>query len=85
MLSTKQFDMMKRGVMIVNTARGLIDEDALIRALEEGRVECVGLDVFGTEPSVDRRLLGNGRIVLTPHIAAATVEAMGSCFLFLRG
>jgi glyoxylate reductase len=73
MLSTPQFNIMKNGVVIVNTARGaLIDEDALIKALEEGKVECVGLDVFETEPQVDRRLLGNERILLTPHIAAAT-------------
>jgi glyoxylate reductase len=79
MLSTPQFNIMKPGVVIVNTARGaLIDEDALIKALEEGKVECVGLDVFETEPQVDKRLLGNERILLTPHIAAATVEAMVS-------
>jgi lactate dehydrogenase-like 2-hydroxyacid dehydrogenase len=82
MLSTPQFEIMKIGVIIVNTARGaLIDEDALIRALEEGKVECVGLDVFETEPAVDGRLLGNERILLTPHIAAATVETMVSLFL----
>jgi glyoxylate reductase len=79
MLSTPQFNIMKPGVVIVNTARGaLIDEDALIKALDEGRVECVGLDVFETEPQVDNRLLGNERILLTPHIAAATVETMVS-------
>jgi glyoxylate reductase len=79
MLSTPQFNIMKPGVVIVNTARGaLIDEDALIKALEEGKVECVGLDVFETEPQVDERLLENERILLTPHIAAATVETMVS-------
>jgi len=73
---------MKHGVVIVNTARGgLIDEEAMIAALEEGKVWSVGLDVFENEPRVDERLLRSERVVVSPHIGAATVETMVSlCF-----
>lgn len=68
---------MKTGVVIVNTARGaLIDEPALIDALASGKVYSVGLDVFETEPKANPRLLENDKVVLSPHIGAATVETM---------
>jgi glyoxylate reductase len=68
---------MKKGVVIVNTARGdLIDEEAMIKALAEGKVWSAGLDVFDNEPHVDARLLGNEKVVISPHIGAATVETM---------
>jgi len=62
----------KPGVIIINTARGgLIDEQALTRALESGHVAAVGLDVFEEEPLQGRPSLpDNGRSVLTPHVAA---------------
>lgn len=67
--------------MIINVERGsVIDEAALIDALEEGRLGAAGLDVFEKEPLVPEALIANPRLVLTPHMASATVEtraAMG--------
>lgn len=84
MISGAQFEKMKDGVVIVNTARGaLIDEKALAKALEVGKVYSVGLDVFETEPDVKPELLRNDRVVLLPHIGAATIETMVSSFLSL--
>jgi D-3-phosphoglycerate dehydrogenase len=66
----------KRGLRIVNAARGeLIDEEALLAALEDGRVAAAGLDVHAQEPPVDWRLAKHPRVVATPHVGAQTVEA----------
>lgn len=66
----------KRGVRIVNTARGeLIDESALLAALESGHAGGAGLDVFQAEPPTDWRLAALPQVVATPHIAASTAEA----------
>ena len=71
-----QFEKMKNGVGIVNAARGgVIDEVALVSALESGKVAFAGLDTFEQEPSPAVKVLMNGRISLTPHIGAATNEA----------
>jgi glyoxylate reductase len=79
MISTKEFEKMKKGVVIVNTARGaLIDETAVVKGLEEGKVWSVGLDVFKTEPEANPKLVGSDKVVLSPHIAAATAETMVS-------
>jgi len=75
-ISTKEFDMMKKGVGIVNAARGgVIDEVALVKAIEEGKVSNAALDVFEKEPTPEIQLLMNKNISLTPHIGAATLEA----------
>jgi len=64
------------GTLIVNCARGgLIDEDALLGALEEGRVAGAALDVFEEEPPRDSPLLRHPRVVVTPHLGASTAEA----------
>ncbi|KAL7274563.1 hypothetical protein RUND412_002533 [Rhizina undulata] len=74
-LGREQFAKMKRGVVIINTARGaIIDEAALVRALEEGRVGGAGLDVFEEEPKIHQGLMGRGDVVLFPHIGTATWE-----------
>jgi D-3-phosphoglycerate dehydrogenase len=66
----------KHGIRIVNTARGeLIDEAALRRAIDSGRVAGAGLDVFEKEPPSDWSLAQLSRVVATPHIAASTEEA----------
>lgn len=66
----------KPGVRFINCARGgIIDEDALVKAVEDGRVAGAALDVFQTEPPANKGLLGNPRIIMTPHLGASTVEA----------
>jgi D-3-phosphoglycerate dehydrogenase / 2-oxoglutarate reductase len=66
----------KRGLRIVNAARGeLIDEEALLAALDDGRVAAAGLDVHAQEPPVDWRLAKHPRVVATPHVGAQTAEA----------
>lgn len=75
-IGEKQFSMMKDGVGIINAARGgVIDEVALIKAIESGKVSFAGLDTFEEEPKPAIQVLMNGRISLTPHIGAATNEA----------
>ena len=67
---------MKTGVGIVNCARGgVIDEVALVKALDNGKVLFAGLDVFENEPTPEITILMNHKISLTPHIGAATLEA----------
>lgn len=75
-ISTREFEIMKEGVGIVNAARGgVIDEKALIEAIESGKVSNAALDVFENEPTPEIKLLMNPKISLTPHIGAATQEA----------
>lgn len=71
-----QFDLMKDGVGIVNAARGgVIDEVALIEAINNGKVDFAGLDTFEGEPTPAIQVLMSGKLSLTPHIGAATNEA----------
>lgn len=71
-----EFDLMKRGVILVNAARGgVVDESALLEAIAEGKVAYAGLDVFENEPNPRADLLNNEKIGTTPHIGAATNEA----------
>jgi D-3-phosphoglycerate dehydrogenase len=71
-----QFDLMKKGVRLVNAARGgVIQEDALINALDSGKVSFAALDVFENEPTPAKALLAHPKIAATPHIGAATLEA----------
>jgi glyoxylate reductase len=66
---------MKKGVVIVNTARGAVmDEDALVKALNSGQVLSCGLDVFEDEPQVHSGLLANPHVMLLPHMGTWTVE-----------
>lgn len=75
-LGLKEFDMMKKGVVVINAARGgVIEENALLSAIESGKVAFAGLDVFENEPNPMKALLENDSIGTTPHIGAATVEA----------
>ena len=75
-ISTKEFDMMKEGASIVNAARGgVIDEVALVKALESGKISNAALDVFENEPTPNESILKHAKISLTPHIGAATYEA----------
>ncbi|MGB5368878.1 MAG: D-2-hydroxyacid dehydrogenase [Flavobacteriaceae bacterium] len=75
-IGKKEFERMKDGVGIVNAARGgVLDEVALVDALENGKVSFAGLDVFESEPSPEIKILMHPKISLTPHIGAATLEA----------
>ncbi|KAF4125411.1 Lactate dehydrogenase or related 2-hydroxyacid dehydrogenase [Geosmithia morbida] len=77
LLSDKQFSLAKRGgVRIVNVARGkMIDEDALLAALEDGRVIGAGLDVHRDEPDVNPGLRENWRVTLLPHIGVCSATS----------
>ncbi len=77
LIGAREFELMKRSAWIINTARGgIIDEDALVAALREGRIAAAGLDTFEKEPPEDvRRLAEAGCVVLCPHSGAATREA----------
>ena len=75
-IGEKEFQQMKDGVGIVNVARGgVIDEEALLHALEHEKVAFAGLDVFEGEPTPSIRILMHPRVSLSPHIGAATLEA----------
>ncbi|EOA16269.1 hypothetical protein CARUB_v10004414mg [Capsella rubella] len=76
-LNDETFAKMKKGVRIVNVARGgVIDEDALVRALDSGIVAQAALDVFTKEPpSKDSKLVQHERVTVTPHLGASTMEA----------
>jgi D-3-phosphoglycerate dehydrogenase len=75
-LSTDEFNMMKKGMVVINTARGgVVDEEALLTALDSGIVKVAALDVFESEPTKDQRIYTHERISLTPHIGASTIEA----------
>ncbi|KAI9683525.1 MAG: hypothetical protein M1822_006065 [Bathelium mastoideum] len=74
-ISTKEFDKMKKDIVIVNTARGaVIDEDALVKALEKGQVWSCGLDVYEEEPKIHPGLIANPHVLLVPHMGTWTVE-----------
>ncbi len=75
LINADRIGMMKPDAYIINSSRGeLIDEDALIEALQAGRVAGAGLDVYTHEPAVDERLLGLDNVVLLPHLGSATFE-----------
>jgi D-3-phosphoglycerate dehydrogenase len=76
LLNYREFSLMKTGVVLVNTARGkVINEAALVNALERGKVLAAGLDVFEEEPKVSAGLLSHPRCVLLPHIGTFTNES----------
>lgn len=77
LIGEAQFGMMKSTAIFVNTSRGpVVDQKALVKALREGSIAGTGLDVFETEPPDNTELLGLENIVVTPHIGAATREAL---------
>jgi D-3-phosphoglycerate dehydrogenase len=77
LLSKPQFDLMRKGIRIVNCARGgIIDEKALVDAIEAGIVAGAAFDVFEEEPPApDHPFLHNPNIIVTPHLGASTIEA----------
>src|SRR5579885_3072712 len=80
MIGARELSLLKPGARLINCARGgLIDEEALLHALNENRLAGVALDVFSQEPVRDdpivRQLLANERVIATPHLGASTEEA----------
>ena len=75
LIDARRLKLMKPDVYLVNTARGdLIDEEALIGALENDRIGGAGLDVYAHEPAVDPRLIALSNVSLLPHLGSATIE-----------
>lgn len=75
-ISKKELESMKTGVFIVNAARGgVIDEVALVEALDSGKVAAAALDVFEKEPTPEIQLLMHPKLSLSPHVGGSTVEA----------
>jgi D-3-phosphoglycerate dehydrogenase / 2-oxoglutarate reductase len=75
-IGARELEGVRSGVRIVNTARGgLIDEDALYRALSDGRVAGAAIDVFEDEPVTEHPLFSLSNVVVTPHLGASTAEA----------
>ncbi len=75
LLSARRLALLQPQSFIVNTARGeVIDEDAIVRLLQEGRIAGAGLDVFEHEPAVNKKLLDMANVVLLPHMGSATIE-----------
>ena len=76
LIGAREFGMMKREARLINTARGaLVDEAALLEALDAGLIAGAALDVFEHEPPENPRLLEHERVVLTPHIGGSTEES----------
>jgi phosphoglycerate dehydrogenase len=75
-IGQKEFDLMKNGAALVNCARGgVVDEEALLKALDNGKLAFAGLDVFINEPTPAKSVLSHPKISLTPHTGASTNEA----------
>jgi glyoxylate reductase len=74
-ISTPEFAKMKDGIVIINTARGpVIDEAALVAALDSGKVWSCGLDVYEEEPKIHPGLVANKSVMLLPHCGTMTYE-----------
>jgi lactate dehydrogenase-like 2-hydroxyacid dehydrogenase len=89
LISRKEFAAMKDGVYFINTARGpIVDEEALIEALESGKVHRAGLDVFAGEPSIHQYFLQSDKCIIQPHLGGLTDTAFKNaeteCFENIR-
>ncbi len=75
LIDARRIGLMKPDAYLINTARGdIVDEDAMIAALEKQSIAGAGLDVYAHEPAVDARLLALSNVVLLPHLGSATFE-----------
>ncbi len=76
MISTKEFNLMKEGVMLIDCSRGgVVDQEALYQAILSGKVKGAALDVFEEEPPKNNKLLKLNNVIATPHVGAQTHEA----------
>ena len=76
MITTKEFNLMKDGVMLIDCSRGgVVDQEALYKALKSGKVAGAALDVFEAEPPKNSKLLTLNNVIATPHMGAQTHEA----------
>lgn len=76
LIGKAQFDIMKEGVYLINCSRGkVVEESALLEALNSGKVAGAGIDVFEEEPTKNKELVNHYRVSVTPHIGASTKEA----------
>ncbi|KAI4203798.1 MAG: hypothetical protein LQ350_001624 [Teloschistes chrysophthalmus] len=86
LLGEKEFRMMKKGAVVVNTARGAVmDEEALVRALATGQISSCGLDVYENEPAVHPGLMDNPKVMLLPHMGTWTEETQTGMELWTIG
>ncbi|MFX0106663.1 MAG: D-2-hydroxyacid dehydrogenase [Candidatus Hodarchaeota archaeon] len=76
MISEKELEMMKESAFLINTARGgVVDENALLKALDENQIAGAALDVFEKEPPIDWKLVKHPKVIATPHVSSSTSEA----------
>jgi D-3-phosphoglycerate dehydrogenase len=76
LIGERELGLVKVGARLVNTSRGgIVDEQALAKALEDGKLDGAALDVFETEPTTESPLFGFDQVVVTPHLGASTTEA----------
>ena len=79
LIGAEEIEKMKPTTYVINCARGgLIDEEALFKAIEEGKLAGAAFDVFSTEPATDSILFESDKIIVTPHLGASTVEAQAN-------
>jgi D-3-phosphoglycerate dehydrogenase len=82
MIGIKELSMMKKSTLLINTSRGeVVDEDALIEAVDKGLIAGAALDVFKDEPPKDKKITAHPRILVTAHLAGLTQEAMYRTFI----
>ncbi|MCF0147780.1 MAG: D-2-hydroxyacid dehydrogenase [Clostridium sp.] len=76
LIGKEELELMKDGSYLINCARGkVVDEEALLEALDSGKIAGAGIDVFAIEPNTNEALVNHPRVSCTPHIGAATIEA----------